>query len=145
MRNWMIIFFLGLCVSINAQQVISKGKVYEVNGKAIFHDGVDITSTLLLNEKDHIYKTLKSQKKGLRSAEKTREKLEKSANNSEKALKHKKKALDKFNKATKKLEQNQRKFDRLKFKGKLSPNDEANWLKKLEDYKKDVENSRRKM
>lgn len=152
MRIWMIILFLSLGVAVNAQEVISKGKVYEVKGKAIFQDGVDITSTLLIVERDPIYKALKSQLKDDKNAEKARKKLEKAAKKAEKAqkkavkeLKNKQKAQDKFNKANKKLEQNQNKFEKLKFKGKLSPNDEAKWLKKLEGYRKDLQKATRKI
>lgn len=152
MRIWMIIFFLGLGITVNAQEVISNGQVYEVKGKEIFKDGVDITSTLLTDEKDHIFKTLKNQVKESQNAENARKKLEKTAKNSEKAqnkatkaLNQKQKAQDKFTKATKTLEQNQEKFEKLKFRGKLSPNDEAKWLKKLEGYKKDLQKATRNL
>lgn len=152
MRIWMIVFFLGLGITVNAQDVIKDGKAYEVKGKAIFHDGVDITADLLSDEKADILKSHKDLVKEAKQAEKERKKLEKAAKEAEKAqkkaakeLKQKQKALDKFNKATKKLEDNQHKYDKLKIRGKLSPNDEAKWLKKLADYKKNVDVARRKI
>lgn len=152
MRIWIIIFLVGLGFTANAQEVISQGKVYDVIGKSIFQDGVDITSTLLTDERDHIFKALKSQVKYAKHAEKARRKLEKAAKNAEKgqkkatkALKQKQKAQNKFTKASKKLKQNQEKYNKLKFRGKLSPHDEAKWLKKLEGYKKDLEKTKRKL
>lgn len=152
MRIWMIIFFLGLGLSVNAQEVISNGQVYEVKGKAIFQDGADITATLLTDERDQIFKTLKNNLKDVKDVEKARKKLEKAAKNAEKSQKKAEKALKKqqkvqakFKKATQKLEQNQNKYDKLKNRGKLSPNDEAKWLKKLDGYKKDLEKARKKL
>lgn len=152
MRIWMIIYFLGLGITVNAQQVIHNGKIHEVKGKVIFHEGEDITSSLHTDERESIFKKLKKQLKEDKNAEKAinqREndikKAQKSQSKAEKALKQKQKANDKFNMASKKLNQNQDKYQKLKDKGKLSPNDEAKWLKKLEGFKKDVEKSRRKL
>lgn len=152
MKTWIIAFFLSLGFFANAQEVISNGKVYEVKKKAIFQDGVDITSTLEKEEKDDIFKALKFQSKEIKNAEDARKKLEKAAKKATKAqkkatkeLKQKQKALDKFNKASKKLKQNQEKFKKLKFRGKLSPNDEAKWIKKLEKIERKVEKLKRKM
>lgn len=152
MKTWMIIFFFSIGMTVNAQKVISNGKAYEVKGKAIFKDGVDITSTLLNEERTHIYKALKNQTKEIKDAEKVRRRLEKAAKNSDKAhkkaakaLKKKQKAQDKFSKATQKLKKNQAKFDKLKIRGKLSPNEEAKWLKKLEKNKKDLEKAKRNL
>lgn len=152
MRIWMIIFFLGLGITANAQEVIKDGKIYEVKGKTIFQDDVDITSTLLSVEKNDIFKSAKQQLKEAKTAEKAQKKLEKAAKKANKAQKmaekeldKKGKALGKFNKATQKLEQNQIKYDNLKSRGKLSPNDEAKWLKKLEGYRKELEKARRKI
>lgn len=148
----MMIMLLSLGLAVQAQEVISNGQVYEVKGKAIFQDGVDITSTLQTEEKDKIFKIFNDESKNLKAAEKARKKLEKSAKEAqkaqkkaEKALKKKQKAEDQFKKASKKLKEHQSKFDKLKAKGKLSPNDEAKWLKKLEGYKKDVEKAKRKI
>lgn len=152
MRIWIIIFFIGLGNIVNAQQVIHNGKVHVVKGKSIFHNDVDITSTLLSHERESIYKTLKNNLKERKDAEKVRKKLEKAAKKAEKAqkkafkaLKKKQKAQDKFYKATKKLEQNQDKYDKLKMRGKLSPNDEAKWFKKLQGLKKDLKKTKNKL
>ncbi|TDU43181.1 hypothetical protein BXY82_0588 [Gelidibacter sediminis] len=146
MKNWIIVLFLCLGTLVSAQEVISNGKVYEVKGKSIFKDGIDITASLESSEKDAIFKTLKNQQKEASRAEAARKKLEKAAKKSEKAqkraaneLKKKQKAQDKFEKAAKRLEQNQEKYERLKMRGKLSPNDDAKWLKKLERYTKDLD------
>ncbi|MEO8774360.1 MAG: hypothetical protein ABI263_10225 [Gelidibacter sp.] len=152
MRIWMIILFLTLGVAVNAQEVISEGKVYEVKGKAIFQDGVDITSSLLIEERDPIYKALKNQINDEKNVEKARKKLEKAAKNAEKAekkalkdLKKKQKAQDNVNKAVRKFDQQEEKYQKLKNSGKLSPNDESKWLKKLNGYKHDLEKARTKL
>ena len=152
MRIWLITFFLGLGLTATAQQVIYEGKVHEVTGKAIFQDGVDITSSLHTDERKSIYKTLKNQLKEEKNVEKAKKrqekalkKAEKSQKKVEKTLKQKQKAQDKFNKATKKLEQNQDKYQKLKGRGKLSPNAEAKWLKKINGYKKDLDKATKKL
>lgn len=152
MKIWMIIFFLGLGITAHSQEVIKDGKVYEVKGKAIFHEGEDITADLLSDEKAEIFKTHKNLVKETKAAEKAQKKLEKAQKKAEKAkkkaekeLKKKEKALTKYNKAVQKLEQNQNKYQNQKNRGRLSPNDEAKWLKKLESYKKSVEKARRKI
>lgn len=152
MRIWMIIFFLGLGITANAQQVIHEGKIHEVKGKAIFHDGVDITSTLHTDERESIFKNLKNQLKEEKNVEKARKKQEKAVKKAEKAqkkaekaLKQKQKAQDNVNKATRKFDQQQEKYQKLKNSGKLSPNDDAKWLKKLNGYKNDIEKARTKL
>lgn len=145
MRIWMIIFFLGLGLSLNAQHVINNGKVYQVKGKSIFHEGNDVTSTLNKENKDNIFKSHKNNSKATKNAEKAKKKQDKIHDQTVKDLKNKQKAQDKFNKATKKLDQNQEKYDKLKAKGKLSPNDEAKWQKKLEGYKKDLEKTKKNL
>ncbi len=159
MKIWMIIFFLSLGITANAQEVIKDGKVYEVKGKAIFHEGEDITTMLLSGEKADIFKAHKNliketkaaekaQKKlekGVKDAEKAQKKAEKAQKKAEKALKQKQKAQDNVNKATRKFDQQQEKYQKLKNSGKLSPNDDAKWLKKLNGYKNDLEKSRTKL
>lgn len=152
MKTWIIIMFLSIGSFCFGQQVISQGKIYEVKNKLIFQDGVDVTETLMLKEKEDIFKLLKHQKKELKQAEKARKKLEKAAKEAKKAnkkssdaLKKKKKAEAKFLKASKKLEKQEAKFKKLKLKGKLSPNEEAKWFKKLEGYRKDVQKAKNKL
>ena len=152
MRIWIIILFLGLGITASAQQVIHEGKVHDIKGKSIFHNGVDVTSSLEPAEREGIFKKFKNQQKDDKNAEKARKKREKSVKKNEKAqkqaeksLKQKQKAQDNFNKATKKLNQNQDKYNKLKEKGKLSPNDEAKWMKKLESYKMDVNKATKKL
>ncbi len=152
MKIWICILFLSLGITAHAQHVISNGVAYEVKGKAIYKEGVDITSTLLKGEKDQIFQTFKKQQRGVKDAESARKRLEKAARKSEKSekravkeLRNKQKAQDKYNKATKKLQQNQAKYNRLKERGKLSPNAEDQWLKKIDRFKKDVEKRRKNL
>ncbi len=152
MRFWIITFFLGLGIIASAQQVIYEGKVHEVKGKTIFQDDVDITSSLLTDEREAIFNKLKDQLKEDKNVEKAKKqrkkalkKAEKAQKKAEKALKRKQKAQDKFNKATKRLEQNQDKYEKLKGRGKLSPNDEAKWLKKINRYKRNLAKATKKL
>lgn len=52
---------------------------------------------------------------------------------------------DRLDSATKRLKSSQKKYDRLKRKGKLSPKQEAKWLKKLEGYQEDLKRAKRKV
>lgn len=152
MKIWMIVFFLGLGITVNAQNVIKDGKVYEVKGKSIFHKGEDITLSLLSGEKADIFKTHKNLVKEAKAAEKAKKRAEKATKNAEKAkkkaekaLKQKQKAQDQVNKASRKFDQQQDKYQKLKNSGKLSPNDDAKWLKKLNGYKNNLEKARTKL
>lgn len=145
MRIWILIFFVSLGFTVNAQHVIHEGKAYEVKGKSIFSNGNEVTHDLDQDQKDHIFKTHKGNVKADKKAEKARKKKEKAQKKAEKNLKKKQKAQDKYTKATKKLDQNESKYKRLKEQGKLSPNDEEKWLKKLDRFKKDVEKRRKKL
>lgn len=145
MRILIFIFFLSLGITVNAQHIISDGVAYEVKGKSIFKGGIDITHTLDKNKKDNIFKTHKSQARAERRAEKARKKQDKAHKKAAKDLKRKQKSQDRYLKATKKLEQNEAKYNRLKERGKLSPNAEEKWLKKLDRFKKDVEKRRKNL
>lgn len=145
MKNWIFIFFLSLGFALNAQHVIHEGTAYEVKGKSIFSNGADVTNTLHTDKKNTIFKTHKSQVRADKRAEKARKKQEKAQKRAAKDLKKKQKAQDRYLKATKRLEQNQAKYDRLKERGRLSPNAEDKWLKKLDRYKKNVEKRRKSL
>lgn len=145
MRIWILIFFLSLGITTHAQHVISDGVAYEVKGKSIFKEGIDITQTLDKSKKDAIFKTHKNKVRADKRAEKARKKQEKAQRKAAKELKRKQRAQDRYLKATKKLEQNQAKYNRLKERGKLSPNAEDQWLKKLDRFKKDVDKKRKSL
>lgn len=145
MKNWIVIFFLSLGFAVNAQHVIHEGTAYEVKGKSIFSNGTDVTHDLDQDEKNHILKAHKSQVKADKKIEKARKKKEKADKKAAKNLKKKQKAQDKYLKATKKLEKNEAKYNKLKDAGKLSPNAEEKWLKKLDRFKKDVDKKRKKL
>lgn len=92
-----------------------------------------------------IEKERKDAEKALKQAEKAQKKAEKEQRKAEKALKKKQDAQDAFAKASKRLSKNQAKYDKLKRKGKLSPNDEIDWLKKLKKYREDVADAQEKL
>lgn len=145
MRNWIFIFFLSLGFALNAQHVIHDGTAYEVKGRSIFSNGENVTDALHVDEKNTIFRTHKSQVRADKRAEKAKKKQEKAHKKAAKDLKRKQKAQDRYLKATKKLQRNQAQYDRLKERGKLSPNAEDKWLKKLDRYKKNVEKRRKSL
>jgi len=46
--------FLSVVVFTNAQEVVNNGNTYQVKGEVIFMDGIDVTKTLTLEEKEQI-------------------------------------------------------------------------------------------
>jgi hypothetical protein len=145
MRIWIFIFFMSLGIIANAQHVVSEGVAYEVKGKSIFKEGIDITHSLDKTQKDRILKTHRTKIRSEKRAERARKKQEKARKKAAKDLKRKQKAQNRYLKATKKLEQNELKYNRLKERGRLSPKDEEKWLKKLDRFKKDVEKRRKSL
>src|SRR5690554_5141234 len=73
------------------------------------------------------------------ATKKHKKELKKSRDQQKKAKKSQKKAEKTFDKTTKKLESNQKTYETLKSRGRLSPIDDEKWLKKLERLNKDVE------
>lgn len=146
--KYIIIFLFLICGFVTqAQEVKVNDTTYEVRGGAIFKEGEDVTNTLTQAQQLEIRKALdqklkkalenkekeqaKAEKKA-KKAEKEAKKAQKKAKKAEKALKQKIKAQERLEKAIGKLEDAQDKYLKLKNKGKLSPNDEAKWLKKIE-------------
>lgn len=162
MKIWIVVLFLGLGLLTQAQEVEHEGLKYDVKGDLIFKDGKDVTQTLSLETKNRIITALddrlKSEKsademkeqqkdaeKSIKKAERAQKKAEKSQKKAEKELKAQHKAQNNFQKASKKMEQNQAKYEKLKRKGKLSPNDEVQWLDKLEKYRENLEDAKKKL
>ncbi|ALJ05859.1 hypothetical protein APS56_12285 [Pseudalgibacter alginicilyticus] len=140
---------------MNAQEVNVNGKVYTVKKEAIFKDGADITETLTIEEKDNIKDKLenkirleKEEKERAaqnKKAEKEQKKAESKQKATEKALNKKVKAQANFEKADKKYDDAVKKYEKLKGKGKLSPNDESKWLNKIEKLKKSSDKAKSKL
>ena len=153
--RYLIILFVGMTVLGNAQNVIAGGVAYEVKGKAIFKDGVNITETLTKEQKEDILTTFQKKEdilketekaeKELRKAEKSQRKAVKEMKKAEKELKTRERAQSKFEDANDDYNDAVKKYEKLKKKGKLSPNDEAKWLKKIEDLKEDIKKAKRKI
>jgi len=57
-----IVLFLGITLSAQAQEVDFNGTTYKVKGKTILQDGVDVTGTLSVNEQIGIREALRNQK-----------------------------------------------------------------------------------
>lgn len=147
---------------VQAQEVEVNGTVYKVKGDAIFKDNVDVSETLTIEEKNNIRTNLdekirlekeaeeaeskiKKAEKEHKKAEKEQKRAESKQKAAEKALKKKEKAQANFEKAGDKYEDAIKKYEKLKERGKLSPNDEAKWLKKIDNYKDDINKAKRKL
>jgi len=162
MKYILIILFLGLGFFSTAQEVEKNGKKYVVKKDKIFLEGTDVTSTFSVEEQAQLKdefsrlakeiklkkeeeKRLKNAEKDQKKAEKDRKRAESKQKKAEKELKQKEKAQSNYEKATKNYSQAQSKYERLKQKGKLSPKDEAKWLKKLESLNEKVAKAEKKM
>jgi hypothetical protein len=169
MKQIKIIFtiaFLCIVSFTNAQEVINEGTTYKVKGTSILKDGIDVTETLPLEKKEQIISAfnekvkekevaekkekeiVKNEKrivKEIKTAESKQKKAEKKQKKAEKELKKKLQAKKNFEKAQKKYSDAQEKFEKLKSKGKLSPIDELDWIKKLKKLEKDTEKKQSKL
>lgn len=152
------VLVLGLILmgmSVSAQEVKVNDNVYEVKKDLIYKNGVDVTNTLTADEKFQIFTAFeklnlekaeaeKTQKR-IEKAEKEQKKAEKKQKKAEKALKQKEKAQSNYDKATKKHQDALKKYEKLKNKGKLSPQDEAKWLEKIEKLNANISKAKRKL
>lgn len=101
------------------------------------------------NEKKKIEKEKKKaekeKEKAKKEAEKEKKELAKEKKELAKKEKNAQKAKDKFNNANDNYEDNLAKYEKLKSKGKLSPNAEDKWLKKIDGLKQNIEKARRRL
>ncbi|MDV7186774.1 hypothetical protein R3X25_05720 [Lutibacter sp. TH_r2] len=142
-------------VIVQAQKVEYNGKNYMVKGTTIFIDKVDVTNTLSQEEQTNIKNRLSEQivaknklntaTKAQRKAEKKQRKAEKKQKNAEKELKAKERVQKKYSDAQKKYKKELKRSEKLRGKGKLSPEDETKWQKKLESLKKKSEKLKSKL
>ena len=140
---------------VNGQEVMMNGKSYEVKKGVIYLDGLDVTSTLTIEEQNAIHARFQELSENLRikeeleknakKAEKAQKKTEKKLKKAEKELKKKEKAQEDYDKSAKKLKQAQEKYEKLKRKGKLSPEDEAKWLKKIENHTESFNKAKKRL
>ncbi len=151
MKLFAVLLFLGLSLTIQAQEFVFEGATatYEVKGETILKDKVDVTTMLTVEEKKVILEALNEQKgieaervevekkvkeaeKAKKKAEKEQKRAEKKQKKIEKTLKRKEKAQTNFEKATNKYNKTTAKYESLKKRGKLSPVAEAKWIDKIE-------------
>ncbi len=155
MKLFLSLALLAFTLGIQAQEVMHQGTTYKIKGKTILKEGVDVTNTLSMDEQTQIKEAFAKQKalnkerseaeKAIKKAEKEQKKAEKKQKQAEKELKARQKAQSKFEKAEKKYNNERSKFDRLKKKGQLPTKDEAKWLKKMEDLKKDLDKAKKRL
>lgn len=138
MKLFAVLLFLGMSLGIQAQEVELNGATYKIKGETILKDNADVTSTLSVEEKTRILKTLKEQKTleaEREKNEKSQKKAEKKQKKLERTLKKKEKAQSKFDKSSVKYDKAVTKYESLKKRGRLSPVKEAKWIEKVEKLK----------
>ncbi|MBP0904803.1 hypothetical protein ACFSKN_13115 [Mariniflexile gromovii] len=155
MKIFTTILLFIFCISLNAQEVNFKDTTYKIKGKTILQDGVDVTTTLSVEDQAGVWEAFNKQKaldkereaaeKAIKKAEKEQKAAEKKQKKAEKELKAKEKAQSKFEDANDDYKKAVAKYEKLSKKGKLSPNDEAKWLEKIQDLKEDIEKAKRKL
>ena len=135
-------------VSAFSQKITYANKEYKIKGKKIFFEGKDVSDSFSEEEKVAIFEKLKAQKEKNKKEKKEEKKAKKEEKKIEKAEKEQKKqenALGDYDDAVDKLETTQAKFERLKRKGKLSPNDEVKWLDKIAKLKEKISTKKKKL
>lgn len=90
-------------------------------------------------------KAERKEEKEVKKEERKQEKAEKEQKQKEKELKAKEKAIKNHKEAKKKLKNTETKYKKLKEKGELSPNDEAEWLEKIEKLKEKLAKAKKKV
>lgn len=90
-------------------------------------------------------KAERKEEKEVKKEERKQEKAEKEQKQKEKELKAKEKAIKNHKEAKKKLKNTETKYKKLKEKGELSPNDEAEWLEKIEKLKEKLAKAEKKV
>ncbi|WP_044401766.1 hypothetical protein [Lacinutrix sp. Hel_I_90] len=153
-----LVFIVASCGSTE-KVITDAGAVYEVRGNHFYSNGEEVTETLTDDEKDTIMSQLDErldaekealkQKKALeevvKEAEKTKEEAIEKQEAIERALERKEKARQTFFKAKEKLQSAKEAYERAYKKGKLSPNDEEEWAKKIESLEEDLESAQREL
>ncbi len=146
---------LFMVTILNAQQIEHNGKEYRVKGEKIFLNGVEVTADLSADEqlviknklknKIATEKKIKSAEKAQNKAENKQKKAEKKQKQAEKELKKREKTQKNYENAQQRYSDAQNKYEKLKNRGKLSPVDEAKWLKKLENLKENLDKNEKRM
>jgi DNA repair exonuclease SbcCD ATPase subunit len=157
-------FLILACGS--SEQVIYDGSVYEIKGDKIYKRGEKVNESLSDELKTNIRQTLdarlalekeieakkealeaeqKAQEKALKEAENALKKAEQAQKALEKALEKKEKLREAFIDANSKYKDQKDKYERLHDAGKLSPNDEEKWAKRLDKLKSKMEEAERKL
>lgn len=163
------VLFFGFAIASQAQDVNFNGNTYTIKGKKILMEGADVTTVLSAENQAGVWQAFKEQEallkaqeqaikaekelekaekaaaKEAKKLEKERKAIEKEKKRVEKFLKAKEKAQSNFEDATKNYNNGVEKYEKLKNKGKLSPNDEAKWLKKINKLQENLQKAQGKL
>ena len=154
-KIFIAIVSLFMVTLLSAQQIEHEGKEYRVMGEKIFLNGVEVTADLSADEQLVIKnklkskiatdKKIKSAEKAQKRAENKQKKAEKKQKQAEKDLKKREKIQQNYKNAQQKYSDAQNKYEKLKNRDKLSPVDEAKWLKKLETLKESLDKNEKRL
>ena len=157
-------FLILACGS--SEQVIYDGSVYGIKGDKIYKRGEKVNESLSDELKTNIRQTLdarlalekeieakkealeaeqKAQEKALKDAENALKKAEQEQKALEKAAEKKEKLREAFIDANSKYKDQKDKYQKLHDAGKLSPNDEEKWAKRLDKLKSKMEEAEREL
>jgi phenylalanyl-tRNA synthetase alpha subunit len=146
----------GKSISQNGTDVSAKLSVTEQIGirealrqQKAFDEQQQKSEQALIEERTRADKSLDEQRKRaervVKKAENDLKNAEKKQKKAEKELKARDKAQSNYEKAGNKYNDAIKKYEKLKRKGKLSPNDEAKWLEKIDNLNEDISKAKRKL
>lgn len=156
---FLTISLIVLSCGSSEKVIMNDGTVYKVEGNSFYKKGKDVSENLSETEKEKILNTLNERLEYEKAAQERQEELEERREELEKAqeeaeakqkaleeeLEEKKEAREAFFDAKEELEKQQKKYKRLHDNGKLSPNDEEKWAKKLKDLKQELNKAENKI
>jgi len=150
-----LLLSIVVTLSVHAQEVDYNGITFKIKGKSISQNGTEVSAKLSVTEQIGIREALRQQKalddqrkraeRVVKKAENDLKNAEKKQKKAEKELKAKDKAQSNYEKAGNKYNDAIKKYEKLKRKGKLSPNDEAKWLEKIDNLNEDISKAKRKL
>ncbi len=160
----LFLFLIQLIACGSSQRVITKdGEVYNVNGKTIKQNGIDVTDDIkdsqretienLIDRKEKLEKAEEDKQKSLEKAIKEQEQIEKSAIDKQRELKDQLDALqtktkarqdarDDYAKIKLRYSEEKKTFKTLKEKGELSKIEQKEWEAKLKKLEVEVEKAK---
>ncbi|WP_299120524.1 hypothetical protein [uncultured Winogradskyella sp.] len=161
-----LIFLIFISCGSSERVITDEGKIYNVDGKAIKKNGVNVSSELdasqkekiddLLNQKEEQEKAEAKRQKELEKAIETQEKIENDAKERQRELKsqldalqdkirNRQNARDDYAKIKKRFVEQQKELEKLKSNGQLSSIELKEWEAKLKKLEVEAEKAQQKL